>query len=268
MVGAPPPDGATGRVYAVARPVPAGDGEAFDCTVLDGDGRVILRVEGYRTVALPGAIPAGRARAAADRDVRGGRRAVTTIRRLAIVNRGECAMRALTAVAELNLQSGEASPATRITTVAVYMDADADAWFVREADEAICLGSTTYLDPADGHRRSRYLDEPGVVAALVQAEVDAVWVGWGFVAERASFAQLCEEAGITFVGPDSSTIRLLGDKVTAKRMAEKADVPVVPWSGGPVDDVAQAAEEARAAGLPGGAQGHRRRRRPGHPCRP
>ena len=57
VVGSPPPDGATGRVYAVARPVPAGDGEAFDCTVLDGDGRVILRVEGYRTVALPGAIP-------------------------------------------------------------------------------------------------------------------------------------------------------------------------------------------------------------------
>ena len=134
--------------------------------------------------------------------------------------------------------------------MAVYVDADADAWFVREADEAICLGSTTYLDPADGHRKSRYLDEPGVVAALVQAEVDAVWVGWGFVSERASFAQRCEEAGIIFVGPDSATIRLLGDKVTAKRMAEKADVPVVPWSGGPVDDVAQAAEEAERLGYP------------------
>ena len=72
------------------------------------------------------------------------------------------------------------------------------------------LGSTTYLDPADGRRRTRYLDEPGVVAALVQAEVDAVWVGWGFVAESASFAQLCEEAGITFVGPDSSTIPAAG----------------------------------------------------------
>ena len=84
----------------------------------------------------------------------------------------------------------------------------------------------------------------------MQAEVDAVWVGWGFVSERASFAQRCEEAGITFVGPDSATIRLLGDKVTAKRMAEKADVPVVPWSGGPVDDVAQAAEDAERLGYP------------------
>src|SRR5207344_403325 len=123
-------------------------------------------------------------------------------------------------------------------------------WFVREADEAVCLGSTSYLDPADGHRKSRYLDEPSVLAALVQAEVDAVWVGWGFLSERASFAQRCEEAGITFVGPDSATIRLLGDKVTAKRMAEKADVPVVRWSGGTVDDVTQASEEAQHLGYP------------------
>src|SRR6476660_10545142 len=104
-------------------------------------------------------------------------------------------MRALTAVADLNLRGGR----PRITTVAVYVEADADAWFVREADEAVCLGSTTYLDPADGHRKSRYLDEAGVVEALVRAQVDAVWVGWGFVSERASFAQRCEEAGILFI---------------------------------------------------------------------
>src|SRR5512141_3068670 len=136
---------------------------------------------------------------------------MTEIKRLAIVNRGEAAMRALTAVADLNLQSAGSSQ--HITTIAVYVDADADAWFVTAADEAISLGSTTYLDPADGHRKSRYLDETGVVEALVRAAVDAVWVGWGFVSERASFAQRCEEAGIIFVGPDSATIRLLGDKV-------------------------------------------------------
>ncbi len=173
---------------------------------------------------------------------------MTEIRRLAIVNRGEAAMRALTAVAELNRQ--EASADRHITTIALYTDSDAGSWFVREADEAICLGSTTYLDPTDGHRKSRYLDEAGVVAALKHAEVDAVWVGWGFVSERASFAQRCEEAGITFVGPDSATIRLLGDKVTAKRIAEKADVPVVPWSGGSVDDVEQAREAAQLLGYP------------------
>ena len=66
-----------------------------------------------------------------------------------------------------------------------------------------------------------------MIAALRSADVDAVWVGWGFVAEHASFAQACEEAGITFVGSNSVTIRRLGDKVAAKRVAEQAGVPVV-----------------------------------------
>jgi biotin carboxylase len=153
---------------------------------------------------------------------------VDQIRRLAIVNRGEAAMRALTAVAELNMDSGQPP----ITAVVVHTDPDSHAWYVRQADEALPLGPATYVDPADGHRKSSYLDEARVVAALVQARVDAVWTGWGFVAEHASFAQRCEEAGIVFVGPDSATIRLLGDKVAAKRLAERAGLPVVPWSGG------------------------------------
>ena len=89
-----------------------------------------------------------------------------------------------------------------------------------------------------------------MIAALRGAEVDAVWVGWGFLAEHASFAQACEEAGITFVGPDSATIRRLGDKVAAKLLAEQADVPVVPWSGGPVEDVAEATTLAAQLGYP------------------
>jgi acetyl/propionyl-CoA carboxylase alpha subunit/acetyl-CoA carboxylase carboxyltransferase component len=168
------------------------------------------------------------------------------IRRLAIVNRGEPAVRALTAVAELN-QAGDQPP---IRTIVLYTDPDADAWYVRQADEAVPLGTATFFDPADGTRRSRYLDEAAVMAALNRAEVDAVWVGWGFLAERASFAQACEEAGIVFVGPDSATIRRLGDKVAAKRVAEQADVPVVPWSGGPVDDVAEATAVAARLGYP------------------
>jgi len=173
------------------------------------------------------------------------------IRRLGIVNRGEAAMRVLTAVADLNRSCRAPDLADgRITTVALYTDPDAEAWFVQEADEAVCLGSATYLDPQDGHRKSRYLDEAAIVDTLTLAACDAVWVGWGFVAERASFAQRCEDAGITFVGPDSTTIRMLGDKVSAKRLAEKADVPVVPWSGAPVDDVAQAVEEAARLGYP------------------
>ena len=92
---------------------------------------------------------------------------------------------------------------------------------MREADIAVPLGSATFVDPADGSRKVRYLDELAVVSALRGADVDAVWVGWGFVAEHASFAQACEEAGIIFVGPDSATIRRLGDKVAAKRVAEQ-----------------------------------------------
>jgi acetyl/propionyl-CoA carboxylase alpha subunit/acetyl-CoA carboxylase carboxyltransferase component len=168
------------------------------------------------------------------------------IRRLAIVNRGEPAIRALTAVSELN-QAGDHPP---ITTVVLYTDPDAEAWYVREADEAVPLGPATFVDPADGGRKSRYLDEPAVLDALVRARVDAVWVGWGFLAEHASFAQACEEAGIIYVGPDSATIRLLGDKIAAKRVAERAGVPVVPWSGQPVDDVRQATAHAARLGYP------------------
>jgi acetyl/propionyl-CoA carboxylase alpha subunit/acetyl-CoA carboxylase carboxyltransferase component len=171
---------------------------------------------------------------------------MTDIRRLAIVNRGEPAMRALTAVAELNGE-GTRPP---IATVVLYTDPDTHAWFVREADEAVPLGPATYVDPDSGHRRSRYLDEPFVVDLLTRAGVDAVWVGWGFVAESATFAERCEKAGIVFVGPDSGTIRLLGDKIAAKRVAERAGVPVVPWSGGPVDDVAAATDHAARIGYP------------------
>src|SRR4051812_8777290 len=120
-----------------------------------------------------------------------------TIRRLAIANRGEPAIRALAAVRELN-QAGDQPP---ITTLVLHTEPDADAWFVREADEALSLGSATFVDPVSGCRTSRYLDEPAVLGALLRAGADAVWVGWGFLAERASFAQRCEEAGIGFVGP-------------------------------------------------------------------
>ncbi|GID27459.1 ATP-binding protein [Paractinoplanes brasiliensis] len=167
-----------------------------------------------------------------------------TIQRLAIANRGEPAIRALTAVHELN-QTGGRRP---ITTVVLYTEPDADAWFVREADEAVSLGPPTVADPVTGVRRSRYVDESVVLGALLRAGVDAVWVGWGFLSERASFAQRCEQAGIVFVGPDSATIRLLGDKVAAKEMAQRAGVPVVPWSDGPVDDLSRAGVHAERIG--------------------
>src|SRR5690348_12795939 len=111
-------------------------------------------------------------------------------------------MRALNAVSELNRES--AGPP--ITTIALYTDPDARAWFVREADEAIALGPATVVDEETGSRRSAYLDEARVVRLLQEAKVDAVWVGWGFVAESPSFAQRCEEAGIVFIGPHAATI--------------------------------------------------------------
>ena len=173
------------------------------------------------------------------------------IHRLGIVNRGEPAMRLLTAVADLNRAHSVHSGTThRITTIALYTDPDSDAWFVQEADEAVLLGPATYLDPHDGHRKSTYLDEAAVVTALLEASCDAVWVGWGFVSERASFVQRCEDAGIVFVGPSSTTIRALGDKITAKRLAEHAQVPVLPWGGGPVDTVEDAATQAEQLGYP------------------
>ncbi|TMS00285.1 carboxyl transferase domain-containing protein [Nonomuraea basaltis] len=173
------------------------------------------------------------------------------IRRLAIVNRGEPATRVLDAVAELNRDGATPRMTTPpITTIVLHPDLDADAWYVRMADEAVSIGPATYVDPRDGHRKSAYLDEEHVMRALEWARADAVWVGWGFLAEQASFAARCEAAGITFVGPRSATIRLLGDKIAAKLLAEKAGVPVVPWSGGPVTDPADALKHAERLGFP------------------
>ncbi|HEU5158427.1 MAG TPA: carboxyl transferase domain-containing protein [Streptosporangiaceae bacterium] len=188
------------------------------------------------------------------------------IRRLAIVNRGEPAMRALHAVAELNNDGGTPP----ITAIVVHTTLDADAWFVRMADEAVSIGPATFVDPADGHRKSAYLNERRVMEALLEVRADAVWVGWGFLAEHGSFAQRCEEAGLVFVGPSSDTIRLLGDKMAAKMLAEKVHVPVVPWSGGPIVDAADAAVHARRLGYPvmlkaaagGGGRGIRLVRKP------
>ena len=167
-----------------------------------------------------------------------------SIHRLAVVNRGEPAMRCLSAVAEINLNSAEP-----VTTIAVYTEPDVTSWFVREATEAVPLGAATFVD-TDGNRQSSYLDLDRVMAALAQARADAVWVGWGFVAESADFAERCERAGITFVGPPSDVIRLLGDKVKAKRLAEEAGVPVLPWSGGPVHDASSAVIAADLLGYP------------------
>jgi acetyl/propionyl-CoA carboxylase alpha subunit len=180
--------------------------------------------------------------------------------RLAIVNRGEAAMRAIHAVRELNEE--RADP---IRVIALHTETERHALFVRQSDERHCIGPAAWTD-AEGRRSSAYLDYDALERALVEMRADAAWVGWGFVAEHPEFAELCERLGIVFAGPDASVMRALGDKVEAKRLAEEAGVPVAPWSGGPVEDVEDALRHADAIGYPlmikaaagGGGRGMRR----------
>ncbi|MCT9935103.1 ATP-grasp domain-containing protein [Planotetraspora sp. A-T 1434] len=156
--------------------------------------------------------------------------------RVAIVNRGEAAMRLIHAVREL-----AAETATPIETVALYTDVDRTATFVREADIAYDLG------PAS---KRPYLDLKVLERALVETRADAAWVGWGFVAEDPAFAELCEKVGVTFVGPSAEAMRKLGDKIGAKLIAEEVGVPVAPWSRGAVETLDAALAAAAEIGYP------------------
>jgi acetyl/propionyl-CoA carboxylase alpha subunit/acetyl-CoA carboxylase carboxyltransferase component len=156
--------------------------------------------------------------------------------RVAIVNRGEAAMRLIHAVRGLAAETG-----TRIETVALHTDVDRAAAFVREADLAYDLG------PASARP---YLDLKALERALVASGADAAWVGWGFVAEDPAFAELCETLGITFVGPSADAMRRLGDKIGAKLIAEEVGVPVAPWSRGSVDTLDAALAAAAEIGYP------------------
>ncbi|MFB4315941.1 biotin carboxylase N-terminal domain-containing protein [Actinomadura sp. 21ATH] len=156
--------------------------------------------------------------------------------RIAIVNRGEAAMRLIHAVRDLSAETG-----ARIETVALYTDADRNATFVREADVAYPLG------PASARP---YLDLAVLERALVETGADAAWVGWGFVAEDPAFAELCERVGVTFVGPSAEAMRKLGDKIGAKLIAEEVGVPVAPWSRGEVATLEDALRAGEAIGYP------------------
>src|SRR6201988_4602435 len=162
---------------------------------------------------------------------------VTYPSRIAVVNRGEPAVRLIRAVRELNAEYD-----CGITTIALHTDAERRGMFVRQADESGALrktsGGIAYLDHAELER------------ALVESQADAVWVGWGFVAEDIAFAELCARLDLTFIGPPAVAMRLLGDKIEAKLLAEKADVPLAPWSGGPVATPEDARRHAEAIGYP------------------
>ncbi|HSR24505.1 MAG TPA: biotin carboxylase N-terminal domain-containing protein, partial [Candidatus Eisenbacteria bacterium] len=160
-------------------------------------------------------------------------------------------MRLIHAVRELNHGKQPA-----LTTIALDTDTDERALFVREADEAVHLG----------RHAGDYVDMERLESALRRSRADAAWVGWGFVAERPEFAELCERLGVVFIGPGACAMRRLGDKIASKRLAEELAVPLAPWSGGPAGGLDEALAEAERIGYPllvkasagGGGRGVRR----------
>jgi acetyl/propionyl-CoA carboxylase alpha subunit/acetyl-CoA carboxylase carboxyltransferase component len=164
--------------------------------------------------------------------------ATRPIRCLGVVNRGDAAMRCIRAVKALRAREGSGMRA-----VVLYTDVDRDAPFVRHADAAVRL-------PAPAGEVRAYLDHELVIGALVRAGADAVWPGWGFVAEDPVFADRVVAAGMRFLGPSGDAMRALGDKIAAKELAERAGVPVTPWSGGVVEDEQAAARIAEHLGYP------------------
>ncbi len=153
------------------------------------------------------------------------------ITKLLIANRGEIACRVMRAAKALGIPS-----------VAVYSDADADALHTRTADEAVCIGGLTAVES--------YLDADKIIAACKRSGADALHPGYGFLSENAAFAAAVKEAGITFVGPPAEAIRLMGDKLEAKRIATRAGVPTIPGRPEALGSAGAAAEAAGAIGYP------------------
>lgn len=153
------------------------------------------------------------------------------MKKLLIANRGEIALRVIRACKELGIK-----------TVAVYSEADEQSLHVQLADGAICIG------PAESSKS--YLKADRIISAAEIADVDAIHPGYGFLSEKADFAEQCESCNIKFVGPKSSSIRMMGDKSVAKETVKKANVPLVPGSDGPVENETEATKVAKKIGFP------------------
>src|SRR5450631_1004611 len=158
--------------------------------------------------------------------------------RIAVVNRGEAAVRLIRAVRELNEEHGYG-----IKVIALHTEAEQRTLFVRSADEAVCLRD---VESPTGS----YLDHEELERALRVSRADAGWVGWGFVAEDPAFVDLCERLGMVFIGPPASAIRQLCDRIEARLLAEKTGIPVAPWSGGPVSSRQEAGRHGDTIGYP------------------
>jgi acetyl-CoA carboxylase biotin carboxylase subunit len=151
--------------------------------------------------------------------------------KILIANRGEIALRVLRAAKELG-----------IATVAVHSTADAEAMHVRLADESVCIGPPV--------ARESYLNMPALIAACEITGADAVHPGYGFLSENARFADMLAAHNITFIGPKAEHIRIMGDKIEAKRTARRLGIPCVPGSDGGVTEDAEALRIARDIGFP------------------
>src|SRR3979490_1168358 len=152
--------------------------------------------------------------------------------KILIANRGEIALRVLRACKELG-----------ISTPAVHSPADADATHVRLAAESVCIGPPPSKDS--------YLNSPALRAACEITGADAVHPGYGFLSENARFAEILEEHNIHFIGPRPAHIRLMGDKIEAKRTAKRLGIPVVPGSEGGIASAQEAVPLAQTIGFPG-----------------
>ena len=151
--------------------------------------------------------------------------------KILVANRGEIAVRIIRACKEMG-----------IYTVAVYSEADRESLHVKLADEAYCIGPTASKDS--------YLNLANIMSVATLTESDAIHPGYGFLAENANFAEICEKCGIAFIGPSPDAIRRMGDKSMAKQTMKDAEVPVIPGSDGIIEDLEEAVRLGRAIGYP------------------
>ncbi|MDP7162927.1 MAG: biotin carboxylase N-terminal domain-containing protein, partial [Phycisphaerae bacterium] len=151
--------------------------------------------------------------------------------RILIANSGEVALRIIRACKELGVES-----------VVAYSEADRNASYLHLADERVCIGAAASADS--------YLNIPRIIAAAEIADVEAIHPGYGFLAENPHFAEVCRDCKIEFIGPSVESMRLLGDKIQAKELASRSDVPMAPHSEGLVETVQDAVVAAEKIGYP------------------